>query len=103
MRPLVPIMVAIGLGAVGAGCAATDPLLNTNDWNPTGANEKNIAAQVVNPEDLVHGRQPIGGSDGGMAALAVQRLRTNHVKPLPDTGITDLHVQSTGSPSGGGS
>jgi type IV pilus biogenesis protein CpaD/CtpE len=83
------------------GCTATDPLLNPEDWHPTGSNAMNLAAEVDNPADLVRGRQSVGGTDGGMAALAVQRLRTNHVKPLPDSGISDLRVQS--SPSSAGS
>ncbi len=91
----------IGLLAILQGCAATDPLLNANDWQPTGANEKNIAAQVVNPADLVHGRDSTDGTDGQLAAVAVVRLRTGHVKALPASAITDLQVQS--SPTSAGS
>jgi len=91
---------AIGLGAMLAGCAATDPLLNENAWRPTGANEMNIAAQVVDPTDLLHGREPAGGSDGEQAATAILRLRTGHVKPLPDSAITDMRVQSSPSSAG---
>lgn len=82
------------------GCAATDPLLNENNWHPTGANQANIAAEAVNPVDLSHGRQPVGGTDGELAAAAILRLRTGHVKPLPDSGISELHVQ--GAPAGSG-
>jgi type IV pilus biogenesis protein CpaD/CtpE len=89
------ITVAIGLFAILQGCAATDPLLNESDWQPTGANEMNIAAQVANPADLIHGRQAAGGSDGDLAAAAILRLRTDHVKKLPDSAITDLQVQSS--------
>ncbi len=64
-----------------------------NDWTPNGANESNIAAQVANPTDLVQGRAATGG-DGEQAAAAILRLRTGHVKPLPDSAISDLHVQS---------
>jgi type IV pilus biogenesis protein CpaD/CtpE len=101
MRQIVRTIVAIGLVAVLQGCAATDPLLNENDWHPTGANAMNIAAQVANPADLVRGREAIGGSDGEMASIAVLRLRTSHVKKLPDSGLTDMQVQS--SPSSAGS
>ena len=103
MKPLMHLTAAIVMAALLSRCAATDPLLNENDWHPTGANQSNIAAQVVNPGDLVHGREAAAGSDGGLAAAAVLRLRTNHVKPLPDSGISDLKVQSSGAPAGGGS
>jgi hypothetical protein len=96
------VPATIGLLGILAGCAATDPLLNQNDWHPSGVNEMNIAAQVANPADLIHGREPTGGTDGEQAAAAITRLRTGHVKALPDSAITDLHVQnapgSAGSP-----
>ncbi len=67
----LPLAIALG------GCAATDPLLRPDLWQPNGANEANIAAEVANPADLVHGR------DGGerhrrqLAAAAVERLRAD--------------------------
>lgn len=95
------ITIAMGLVAILQGCAATDPLLNESDWCPTGANERNIAAQVANPADLVHGRQATGGPDGDLAAAAILRLRTGHVKKLPDSAITDLQVQSAPAAASG--
>jgi type IV pilus biogenesis protein CpaD/CtpE len=95
------IIVAVGLIATLQGCAATDPLLNESDWHPTGANEMNIAAQVANPADLLHGREATGGSDGDLAAAAILRLRTGHVKKLPDSAITDLQVQSAPAAASG--
>lgn len=97
MTAVIRLMAAIGLAAMLQGCASTDPLLNANDWNPTGANETNIAAEVVNPADLLHGREPTGGSDGQLASAAVLRLRTGHVKPLPDSSLTDLRIGATPS------
>jgi hypothetical protein len=76
------------------GCDAIDPQLSDRDWHPTGANETNIAAQVVNPADLVHGRAPTSDADAELAAAAVLRLRAGHVKRLPDSAITDLQVQA---------
>ena len=86
-------LIPIAIGALLSACAATDPLLNPNDWNPTGANEANIAAQVANPADLERGRAA-SGTDGEQAAAAVLRLRTGHVKALPDSDISEVHVQS---------
>jgi type IV pilus biogenesis protein CpaD/CtpE len=94
-------VTAAGMALMLSGCAATDPLLSDNDWHPNGANESNIAAEVVNPKDLQYGREPIGGSDGELAADAILRLRSGHVKPLPDSGISELRVQQapgSGSP-----
>jgi type IV pilus biogenesis protein CpaD/CtpE len=99
MTPHWHLVVSIGAGGIGllgmlAGCAATDPLLNPNLWRPSGINEANIAAEAADPADLVHGRQPASGTDGELAAAAVLRLRTGHVKALPDSAISDIHVQS---------
>jgi len=69
-------------------------LLNPNLWHPSGVNEANIAAEVADPADLAHGRAAPAGTDGELAAAAVLRLRTGHVKALPDSAISDLHVQS---------
>lgn len=101
MKTSIYLFAAGGL-VILQGCAATDPLLNANDWNPIGVNAENIAAQVADPTDLVHGRQSPDGSDGQLAAAAIVRLRTDQVKPLPDNDITDLKVQSTSSPASGG-
>jgi type IV pilus biogenesis protein CpaD/CtpE len=99
MTPLTHLIqatgsVTIGLLSLLAGCTAIDPLSSENTWHPTGANEMNIAAEVINPVDLTHGRATAGGTDGELAADAVLRLRTGHVRALPDSAITDLHVQS---------
>ena len=100
MSPLIRMNRWFGLLIVLAGCAATDPLQNPGDWHPDGINETNIAAEVVNPADLRHGRDPTGGADGEQAAAAVLRLRTGHPRPLPDSSLSDLHVQgSSGSAS----
>jgi type IV pilus biogenesis protein CpaD/CtpE len=100
MTPLARVAAAIGLLTMVAGCDTVDPLLNQNTWHPLGVNEQNIAAQVANPADLLHGREPTGGSDGDLAAAAVLRLRTGHVKALPDSAVSALKVQSAPSSSG---
>ncbi len=97
MTKLMRINASFGLLIVLVGCAATDPLRNTSDWHPDGSNEANIAAEVANPADLVHGRDPTGGADGQQAAAAVLRLRTGRTKTLPDSSLSDLHVQGSGS------
>ncbi len=89
------LTAAVGLAAMLQACAMTDPLLNENDWHPTGANEMNIAAQVARPADLVHGRAATGGADGELASAAVARLRAGKVKKLPDSGLATVQIQST--------
>jgi type IV pilus biogenesis protein CpaD/CtpE len=101
MTTILRVAALTGLIGMLQGCAATDPLLNTDDWQPTGVNAINIAAEVVNPADLVHGREAKGGADGELAAAAVLRLRTGHVKPLPDSALTDLQVQSSAPTAAG--
>ena len=66
-----------------SGCNALEPYQRPYSWHATGANEANLAAMVVDPADLVHGHA-IGPSDGSAAAASVDRLRHDHVKPLPD-------------------
>lgn len=95
-RRVAGMIAALGLLTTLGACAATDPLLSQNTWRPMGANDMNIAAQVADPGDLVRGREARWG-DGEQAANAILRLRTGHVKALPDSAITDLRVQ--GSPT----
>ena len=101
MMAVKRLTAAIGLAAILQGCASTDPLLNTEHWNPTGVNEANIAAQVANPADLVRGREMPAGSDGQLASAAILRLRSGHVKQLPASGLTDLQLQA--APASGNS
>ena len=84
---------------VVAGCSETDPVLTPHLWNPVGVNETNIAAMVASPSDLVRGvDEP--GSDGVRAAVAVQRLETNRVKALPDSGLSEVKLQGNGGGQG---
>ncbi len=95
---VLPLAIAL------SGCAATDPLLRPDLWQPNGANDANIAAEVANPADLVHGRDGGYGIDGQLAAAAVARLRANKVKPLPDSALTTMQITaapgSSTSPGG---
>ena len=84
---------------VVGGCRDTDPVLRSDLWHPVGVNETNIAAMVASPADLVRGVEE-QGSDGVRAAAAVRRLETNHVKSLPDSGISDLKIQGSGGGQG---
>ena len=80
---LGPLLVAI------AGCAAVDPIHRAGTWQPIGANDANLRAMVVNPEDLHHG-QADTRADGAVAARAVARYRAGKVKELPDSAIAQI-------------
>lgn len=80
-----------------AGCGGQnylDPYEKPYAWHPTGAPAANIAAQVVDPRDLVAGRGT-NTKDTQEFTLAIQHIWADAPKPL----IT----QGGGSSSGGGS
>jgi type IV pilus biogenesis protein CpaD/CtpE len=64
-----------------------DGVAKLNEAPFGGVNEANIAAQVANPADLVHGRGR-DGAEGKNAAAAVLRLQTDHDKALLNAGKT---------------
>ena len=71
----------------------TDLIAKLNDEPLGHTNAANIAAMVVNPADLVrgHGGGPV---DGAVSVLPIERLETEHLKPLPNPG-------GSGAASGG--
>lgn len=83
----------VGLAAAApmalSGCAPLDPLTQPGHWTFTGANEANLRAQLADPRDLTRGRSD-PYNDGNEAAMAVQRWRNDRVKPLPQSGVSDL-------------
>ena len=80
------------------GCASTDPVEGESGrWNPIGANNANLAAEIANPDDLLRGRG-VETADGQMAAAAVARLRKGHVKSLPDSDLSDIKVSGATGP-----
>jgi hypothetical protein len=65
-------------------------------WRPTGTNEHNLRVMAAVPSEIARGTGA-PGSDGHTAQQAVERLRTDRVRPLPDSGVARL------VPTGGGS
>ncbi len=51
-------------------------------------NAANLAPMIAHPADLAHGRAPTP-TVGALDAAAIERLRTDTVKPLLGTGATD--------------
>jgi type IV pilus biogenesis protein CpaD/CtpE len=91
------LLLAAGL----AGCDQIDPYTRSGVWRPIGANEVNLRAMVANPADLANGVDA-GGEDGQLSTAAVERLRLDKVKALPDSGVAQLNVVATGGRPAGG-
>ena len=92
-----------GLLSLSACGPEYDPLTREGLWAPIHANRANLVAQVANPADLVRGTGQSGG-DGQLAAAAVDRLRTDKVKKLPNADIVNAvggGANETGGSSGG--
>jgi hypothetical protein len=87
---VLPLLIAL------AGCDKTDPYLREGVWHPNGANEVNLRAMVAVPADLATA-SPADPADGGLAAAALNRLRHDRVRPLPDSGVAQLVSVSGGS------
>jgi type IV pilus biogenesis protein CpaD/CtpE len=72
-----------------------DPLTREGLWNKSHINHANLTLQVANPGDLVRGSGTTGG-DGQLAAAAVDRLRTDKVKKLPSSDISQITAGNSG-------
>ena len=81
-----------------AGCNALEPYDKVGAWHPTAVNDANLALMAVNPADLVYG-QGTKPADGIAAAAPIDRLRRDHVKPLPDSGEGSSSSSSSSSTS----
>lgn len=79
-----------------AGCVENDPLVRPGLWRPTGANAADLALQVANPGDLVRGQGAVT-TDGQLAAAALDRLRNDKLKKLPDSNISGLSLTNSGT------
>ena len=82
-RDTIRLMLAACLTTLVSGCDALEPFERPHTWHPTGANQANLAAMVADPIDLTRG-QGTGGSVGIKAAAAIDRLRRDRVKQLPE-------------------
>ncbi len=83
-----------------AGCDVTDPYRREGVWRPDDANEVNLRAMVVSPSDLVRGVSSPGG-DGQQAAAALDRMRNDKLRPLPDSAIAKVVPVASGGSQGG--
>ena len=83
-----------------SGCAAMDPYRREGDWRPNNANDDNLRAMVASPSDLVRGVGAEGG-DGRQAAAALDRLRNDKLRPLPDSAVAKVVPVSSGDSTQG--
>ena len=85
--------------AVLTGCAETDPYARAGMWQPTGANNRNLAAMVANPHDLIRGRGERGNS-GWESTAPVTRLWAGRTTPLPSSGSQQPATGPAAAPPG---
>jgi type IV pilus biogenesis protein CpaD/CtpE len=81
----LPRLAAALVVAALAGCAdGGEPFSRPYTWSITGTDAANLAVMAEAPEDLARGRGLVG-ANGQAAAAAIDRLRTDHRKPLDNT------------------
>jgi hypothetical protein len=91
----------LGLMSAVAGCNLGDPYQRAGNWRPNGSNERNVRVLAANPADLERGQRS-AGTEGQRAAAAIDRLRLDRVKALPDSGIARFTQSGFGNSAGGG-
>lgn len=84
LRPVQWAGAAV-LTLLASGCG--DPLDRPGSWHAGDSNAANLVGAVIDKHDLIAG-QPDSGADGQLAALAVQRLLHDKVKPLDGSSTT---------------
>jgi hypothetical protein len=86
MRTLL-LLLAVLFAA--QGCEQIDPYLREGNWRPNGSNPRNLRAMILVPAELV-AAAPSGHAEGVLAAAAVDRLRQDRVRPLPDSALAQI-------------
>jgi hypothetical protein len=94
-------LALLPLLAVG-GCSMMDPYTRQGTWRPAGVNDANLGVMLADPMDLVRGHGQ-AGTDGQVAATAINRLRTGQVKPLLIEDTLSSATAGGSGPSSGGS
>lgn len=95
VRRLACLALLLGV----TGCAGlNDPFQREGTWRAENLNDANLVAMVANPRHLQQGASD-SASPGILSSAAVNRLLTDHVKPLPslDLGPISPTTQPTGS------
>jgi type IV pilus biogenesis protein CpaD/CtpE len=100
---LVLIAAVIGQGGCDAWSQYRRFPAGADDtiWRPTGVAEANLDAMVAHPGDLVTGHG-LTTSDGQRGASAVDKMRRDHVIPLPQSDISTVGAGGGGGPAPAG-
>ena len=72
-----------------SSCASQDPYTREGVWRPNGANETNLRAMIVDPDDLITGAAD-ARADGQVVAAAVARYRSGKVRELSDASASKI-------------
>jgi hypothetical protein len=94
MRPTALLLLLL----VVAGCDQLDPYQRAGMWRPNGANDADLRAMVAVPADLVMAR-PAAPANGGLAVEALDRLRQDRVRPLPDSAVAQVQPITSAPPA----
>lgn len=98
----MPIRTGLVLGLLAlAGCSVIDPYERPGTWRPTDVNDSNLAAMIAVPGDLARGTEDLTGN-GQPAAAALDRLRRDRVRQLPNTAISRVGPSLAGGGGGEG-
>jgi hypothetical protein len=106
MRVTMRALVILSVFAMLAGCSSQDPFDRPQTWSlppaGLGANDSNLRAMLVNPNDLAAGT----GDDTSLGPLSVRpvdALLTGRRKPLPSVNASQIGASGQqGQQSGGG-
>ena len=90
-----PVLALLLLPPALSGCATLDPYEKPGQWQPVGANARNLAAMVANPHDLLRGHGD-GRITGAQATTPVTALLAGKPAALPN----DSSQNGTGTPAG---
>ncbi|MDO9709135.1 hypothetical protein [Paracraurococcus lichenis] len=96
-RRYIPLLLPL---LATAACDALDPYKREGNWRPAQVNEANLAVMVANPAELRRGTGA-PGTAGFVATGAIERLRADRVKPLPDTGLARIITVPSGNSGSG--
>jgi type IV pilus biogenesis protein CpaD/CtpE len=97
MPPLRPLALLLPLLLAQTACDQLDPYTREGAWRPNNANDANLRAMVAVPADLA-ASEPASPADGTLAAAALNRLRHDQVRPLPDSGAAEFQTPAPPAP-----
>lgn len=95
-RLVLVVPALFGTTLALAGCSQFDPYQRTGTWHENNAINHNIAVELQNPSDMIHG-QSSPALTGGIAEYAIKKITKS-----PGSGSGGGGGGSGGGASGGG-